>query len=69
MRGVNTDYCVVAGRPPPNYVIAVYDKTHTPIDVIVSVAEAHHYVDECLTNRWLSRFSLRGVKERFSLDT
>lgn len=69
MLGVNTDYCLVFGRPAPSYVIVLYDQTHTPIDVLTTPTEARHYIDQCLSTRWQKRFAMNGIKERFSRHT
>lgn len=69
MLGVNTDYCLVVGRPAPSYVIVLYDNTHTPMDVFATPGESRHYIDQCITTRWQRRFSINGVKELFGRHT
>lgn len=69
MLGVNSDYCRFAGRPAPDYVIVIYDKTHTPIDVLATIQDARRYIDQCHSTRWQRRFSMHGVSKHFSRDT
>lgn len=69
MIGVTTDYCLLAGRPAPSYVIVLYDQTHTPVDVLTTPSETRRYIDQCLSLRWQRRFAMHGVKHMFDRHT